>query len=152
MLAALPPSSSVSFFFVPATTDCDSFANFGRTGERDLVDIGMIDERAAGFAGAGDDVNDAIGQFGFLENFGEMHRGDGGRLRRLQDTGVSAGKCGRELPRRHQQRKIPGNDLAGDAEGARCSGREKRIPVYRPSLRNKKNAPRPAADQCRAIP
>src|SRR5260370_13417795 len=79
----------------------------------------MIDERAASFAGASQDVNHSIGQPGLLENFGEMESGDRSRLRRLQDTGVSAGKCGRKLPRRHQQRKIPGNDLAGDAEGPR---------------------------------
>ena len=45
-----------------------SFADFGRAGERDLVDVGMIDERRAGFARAGDDVHHASGKFGFLKN------------------------------------------------------------------------------------
>src|SRR2546430_17541996 len=79
----------------------------------------MIDERAASFAGAGEDVNHAIGQFRFLQNLGEMKSSDGSSLGWLQDTGVSASKRGSQLPRRHQQREIPGNDLAGDAEGPR---------------------------------
>ena len=97
------------------------FANFRRTGERNLIDIGMIDERAASFAGAGEDVNHAIGQFRFLQNLGEMKSSDGSSLGWLQDTGVSASKRGSQLPRRHQQREIPRNDLAGDAERLRFS-------------------------------
>jgi len=84
----------------------------------------MIDERAASFARAGHDVNHAIGQPDLLENFGEMKSGDRSGLRRLQDTGVSASKRGRQLPRRHQQREIPGNDLSGDAEWPRFSAWE----------------------------
>ena len=133
-------------------SDAIRLPNFSRTGERDLVDIGMIDERAASFARAGHDVNHAFGQLRLLKNFGQMQSGDRVVSAGLRTHGVSAGKCGREFPRRHQQRKIPGNDLAGDAERPRLSGREKRIPTCRPSLRNKKNAPRPAADRCRAIP
>ena len=79
----------------------------------------MIDQRLAGFAGAGDDVDDAVGQFGLLENFGEMHRGDAGGLGGFEDAGISAGERGREFPRRHEQREIPRNDLAGDAERLR---------------------------------
>src|SRR5437763_17163415 len=81
----------------------------------------MIDERAASFAGAGEDVNHAIGQFRFLQNLGEMKSSDGSSLGWLQDTGVSASKRESQLPRRHQQRAITRNDLAGDAERLRFS-------------------------------
>ncbi len=37
----------------------DQLADLGRAGERDLVDAGVLDERAAGLAGAGEDVDDA---------------------------------------------------------------------------------------------
>ena len=39
MLAALPPSSRVSFLPVPATVTLDLFAHLGRSRERDLVDV-----------------------------------------------------------------------------------------------------------------
>ena len=39
----------------------DFLANLGRPGEGDLVDIGMADERCAGAAVAGDDVDDTLG-------------------------------------------------------------------------------------------
>ena len=38
-------------------------------------------------------------------------------LRGLEDAGASRCESGRELPGGHQQRKIPGNDLACDADG-----------------------------------
>ena len=44
----------------------DDLADFGRAGEGDLVDIGVIDDRGAGVALAGDDVDDALGQAGLL--------------------------------------------------------------------------------------
>ena len=93
----------------------NSFADFSRAGERDLIDIRMLNQRATGFARAGHDVDHAFGQFSFLKNFREMHRGDRRRLGRFQDTGISAGEGRREFPCRHQQRKIPGNDLTCDA-------------------------------------
>ena len=57
--AALPPSSSVTFLPVPATCVLDRLADRGGTGERDLVDVGVRDERGTRRAAAGDDVDDA---------------------------------------------------------------------------------------------
>jgi hypothetical protein len=48
MFAALPPSSSVSRFFVPATARGDDLAHLGAAGEGDLVDARMRHERRAG--------------------------------------------------------------------------------------------------------
>ena len=59
MLAALPPSSRVSFLRVPATARAIDLPDLGRAGERHLVDVVVLDHRAAGVAGAGDDVDHA---------------------------------------------------------------------------------------------
>ena len=45
-----------------------------------------------------------------------MQRRDAGRFGRFQNAGVAAGKRGREFPRRHQQREIPGDNLARDSK------------------------------------
>ena len=101
MLAALPPSSSVSFFFVPATAWVSILPTAVEPVNAILSTSSMFDQRFAGFARAGDDIDDAIGQFGFLQNLGQMHRSDAGRLGRLQHTSVSARERRREFPRRH---------------------------------------------------
>ena len=51
----------------------------------------MIDERFAGCARAGNDVDDAVRQFRLLKNLREMHRGNAGGFRRLQHAGVPRG-------------------------------------------------------------
>ena len=48
MLAALPPSSRVNFFFVPGDRAGQHLADSGRAGECDLVDVRMIDQGLAG--------------------------------------------------------------------------------------------------------
>ena len=52
----------------------EHFADSGRAGEGELVDVVMIDERLAGRARAADDVHDAVGQLGLLEDLRQMHR------------------------------------------------------------------------------
>ncbi len=69
------------FLLRPGYSLQNSFTHFRRSRERDLVDVRMIDNRLPGFARAGHDVDDAIGKFRLLQNFGEMHRGDACRFR-----------------------------------------------------------------------
>src|SRR5947207_1357681 len=76
----------------------------------------MLDDRFASLPRAGDDVDDSIRQFRLLKNLGEMHRGDAGGFGGLQDAGVTSRERRRQFPRRHEQRKIPGNDLSSDAK------------------------------------
>ena len=116
MLAALPPSSRVTFLSEPGDRLGDRPADPGGAGEGDLVDVRVLDERLAGRAGAGDDVDDARRQVGLLADLGEQQRGERRGLGRLQDDGVAAGQRRGDLPRQHQQREVPGDDLAGDAE------------------------------------
>ena len=98
----------------------DRLADLGRAGEGDLVDVGVRHDRAAGVAGAGDDVDDARREVGLLADLGEEQRGQRGGLGRLEDDRVAARQGRGDLPRQHQQREVPRDDLAGDAERGRA--------------------------------
>ena len=50
----------------------DLFADFSRTGERNLIDIRMINEDTAGLSRASNDVDDAVRKLRFLQNLGQM--------------------------------------------------------------------------------
>ena len=117
----------------------DRLADLGRAGERDLVDVGVPDQRLAGPAGAGDDVDDARRQVGLLADLREQQRGQRRGLGRLEHHGVAAGERGRDLPGQHQQREVPRDDLAGHAE--RRARRSRRTSACRPSRRSRRSAP-----------
>jgi len=93
----------------------------------------MLDDGGAGFRRAGDDVDDAFRQFRLLKDLRQLQQAQAGGLGRLDDDGVAAGDGGRDLPRGHQQRKIPWNDLPGDAERARMPARERVRQLVRPA-------------------
>ena len=97
----------------------DGAADCRRPGERDFVDTGVVDEKLPGVASAGDDVDDALRQVGLLQDLREQQRRERSGLRGLQYDGVAGGQRGRDLPREHQQRKVPRDDLRRDPEGAR---------------------------------
>ena len=99
----------------------DRAADLGRAGEGDLVDVRVRDERPAGLAGAGDDVDDAGRQVGLLADLGEQQRGQRRGLGRLEHDRVAGGERRRDLPRQHQQREVPRDDLAGHAERLRVA-------------------------------
>ena len=95
----------------------DDLADGSAAGERDLVDVGMLHERsAAGFAEAGDDVDDARRQAAVGKMFREFERGERSLLGGFEDAGAAGGDRGREFPRGHQQRIVPRNDLPGNAD------------------------------------
>jgi hypothetical protein len=83
-----------------------------------FVDTGMRGERGAGsFAVTGNDVDDAVGEALLPESTCRApSRRDGRLLGGFQHDGVAGGERGREFPRGHQQRKVPGNDLAANAD------------------------------------
>ena len=103
--------------FFAGTGNCslDDSPDLGRTCESYLVDIRVIDDGRARIACTGNDVDHAWRQVGVTYHFCELHRSQRCRLRRLQYDGIAAGECRRYLPRGHQQREIPGNDLAGNS-------------------------------------
>ena len=95
----------------------DQFADFRRAGERDFVDIRMSRQRSARrLAVARHDIHHAVGNAGFLNQFAKQQRGERRLLRGLQHDRAAGRKSRAELPRRHQQREIPRNDLPDDAD------------------------------------
>ena len=55
-------------------------------------------------------------QANFVEIVGEFERGERRLLGGLQHAAAARGRRGRELPRGHQQRIVPRNDLCGDTD------------------------------------
>ena len=127
----------------------DRLADLGRAGEGDLVDVVVLDERGAGAAVAGDDVDDARRQLRLAADVGEEERGQRRRLGRLQHDRVPGRERGRDLPRQHQEREVPGDDLAGDADRLRLPARGTRTRACRPSPRSRRSARRRAAGRRR---
>jgi hypothetical protein len=74
MLAALPPSSSVSLFAAAGGARWMSLPTPVLPVKAILSTARMVDERRARGTRTGDDVDDAIGQFGFLDELGEQQR------------------------------------------------------------------------------
>ena len=83
-------------------------------------------------------------QVGLLADLGEEQRGQRGGLGRLEHDRVAGGQRRGDLPRQHQQREVPRDDLAGDAERPRVRARARRTRACRPSPRSRRSAPRPA--------
>src|SRR5258708_12904355 len=91
----------------------------------------MSDQRLAGCAIAGHDVDHAVRESDLLTNLGESQRGKRRELRRLQNDSVSRSQRRSNLPCEHEQRKVPGNDLANHA--ARRVAGKFRLDELRPS-------------------
>ncbi len=89
-------------------------SDFGGTGERNFVHVGMFHQCLAGRAVSGNDVDDTGGQSGLLTKFSEGERGQRSEFRGLQHDCVSGGESRSNLPRRHEQREIPGDNLPYD--------------------------------------
>ena len=62
-----------------------------------------------------------------------MQRAERGGLRGLEDAGVAGGKGGGELPCGHEEREIPRDDLAGDAERTSPAAGESVVELVRPA-------------------
>ena len=85
-------------------------------GEGDLGDAVRRGERLAGLeAEAVDDIEHALRQE-IADQLHQHHDRGRGLLGGLEDDAVAGRQRGRELPDRHQDREVPGNDLADDAE------------------------------------
>ena len=98
-----------------------------------LSTSGMLDERRAGAAVAGDDVHDAGRKLGLAKDVAEEQRRERRRLRRLEHDRIAGGERGRDLPREHQEREVPRDDLAGDAERAGAAVRERVLELVGPA-------------------
>ena len=110
----------------------DQLADLGGTGERDLVDALVLDEMPAGRAVARDDVHDAGRKLRLPADIGEEESGQRRRLGRLQHDRVPARERRRDLPREHEQREVPGDDLRGDTDGPRRPVRKRVLELVGP--------------------
>ena len=116
MLAALPPNSKVSFLAVPATARWISLPTSVEPVNAILSTPGCA-TRARPVSPAPVMMLTTPGrQVGLLEDLGQVQRRQRRRLGRLEDAGVAGRQRRGQLPRRHQQREVPGDDLAGDPE------------------------------------
>ncbi len=98
-------------------------ANGGRAGERDALDIGVLDQLVTDLrhmvTRAGDDVEDALGQARLLEDFGEQEAAQiGGFLGGLEHDGVAGSEREEETACRENAGKIPRADDRDNAHRA----------------------------------
>src|SRR6185436_20556932 len=75
--------------------------------------------RSEGGAGSltitGDNVDDSFRKSRFLDQLREFHCPDRSLFGGFENNCVARCECWREFPRRHQQWKVPGNDLTTNA-------------------------------------
>src|SRR5450631_1512049 len=74
----------------------------------------MLYQSLAGRAIASHNVDDSGRQSGLLAKFREHKCGEGSKFGGFQDYGVSRRQCRRDLPRQHEKREIPRNNLTHD--------------------------------------
>ena len=96
----------------------DDLGRIDVAGEGDLVDIRVGDEcRAGRLAHAVDDIDDTVRETRLAGELGHPERRERRLLGRLEHDRVPAGQGGSPLPREHQQREVPGDDLADHSDG-----------------------------------
>src|SRR2546430_5528905 len=86
------------------------------TGKRDLVDVSMIDNQLTGIAITGKNIQNSRWQPDVGGKLGEQQGREGGELCRLDHDRASGGQCRSNLPREHEQRKVPRDDLPNDTD------------------------------------
>ncbi len=88
-----------------------------RAGEGDGVDVRAVEDRLADHrAGAHDEVEDALGQAGAVEDVGERPAAARHQVGRLEHYRVAVDDCRRDLPGGNGDREVPRRDQADDAE------------------------------------
>ena len=96
----------------------EASSGLGRARERHHVHIHVAGRAAPRLgAPAGTDVEDAGGDTRLHRKLGDTQRGQGRFLGGLDDDRIARGECRADLPGQHQQREIPGQDQADDADG-----------------------------------
>jgi hypothetical protein len=92
-------------------------ADSGGARERNLVDLHVLCDRSASSrAIAAQDVDDAGGEACFLDELGDVEGGQGGLFAGFENSHTASGKARTELPCKHEQREVPRDDLAADAD------------------------------------
>ncbi len=116
-LGLLPPSSNVVRFSVSAAAFWMILAVSTWPVKAILSTSGWTTRACAGrLAQAVDDVDDARREAGLEGQLADAQGGQRRLLGGLHDDGVAAGQGRAPLPGEHQQREVPGDDLADDAD------------------------------------
>ena len=116
-LGLLPPSSKVTSLEGVGGGLLDDLGRVDVPGEGDLVDVGMRHEgRAGGLAHPVEDVDDPGREARLAGQLGHAQGRQRRLLGRLHHDRVAAGQGGAPLPGQHQEREVPGDDLADHAD------------------------------------
>lgn len=95
----------------------DLAADNGRASEGNLVDVHVGgDGGTSNPAETGDDVENARGETGLLDELSKDESRKRSLLSGLHDDGVTGGESGADLPGKHEEREVPGNDLTANTE------------------------------------
>ena len=94
----------------------DHAAGAGRTGEGDLGDALAGGQRHAGFAAETVDDVEHAGRQQISDQLGQHQDRDRGRFGRLEHHAVARAQRRGQLPGRHQDREVPGDDLTDHAQ------------------------------------
>ena len=124
MFAALPPSSSVSAIPRPASSRWIALPTSVEPVNATLSIPGCLTSAAPVAPSPVTMLTTPGGSSACRQNVGEEQRRQRRRLGRLEHDRVPARERGRDLPREHQQREVPRDDLRGDAERPRRAVRE----------------------------
>ena len=105
------------FLEVAGGRDRDLAAGQRAAGEGDLIDARAFGQlRARARAGAGHDVDHACREAGLVGETRENERCQRRQLGGLEDHGAACGERGGQLPCRHQEGIVPGDDLSANAD------------------------------------
>ncbi len=85
--------------------------------KRYSLDVGVSADVCHGVSATLDNVDDAIGHSGLLEEIEEDLHGSGDLLRGLHDVGVTEGDGQREHPQGAHGREVEGSDTSAHTEG-----------------------------------
>ena len=97
----------------------DLAAHGGGACKGNLVHTRVRDQGRTGVAIAGDDVEHPFGQPRLTADLGKEQRGQGRVFGWLQHHRISCRQGRRDLPRQHQQRKVPRDHRPADAHGGK---------------------------------
>ena len=124
MFAALPPSSSVMRLSVPTIICASCLPTSVEPVNAILFTSGCLTMAVPVSPAPVTTLTTPSGNSASWKICASRSSGEAGGFGRLDDDGVAAGKRRRDFPRGHQQRKIPRNNLAGDAQRPRRAARK----------------------------
>ena len=95
----------------------DGAANESRSGESNLVNVHVGRDGSTGnLAETGEKVEDTRRETGLLDQVGENKSRERGLLSSLHDNGVASSQSRSDLPSKHEEGEVPGDDLTNNTK------------------------------------